>query len=557
MNYIPLYNVNNQYYYPLQNFPTTYYSNHYNAFQHYRNANVANIPNSWLRQNGFLTFPGVDHRNQFNPRLLIPPPPKRSKSNHKKHNPEEVKQFYYSHNKNVYQTTQHFHMGHETLEKILAGTYGNYNRRKTTPEQDDFIINCVSHGLLTSQNIVEMFFNRFGTRISHDTITRRLHEANFSFIKPRSVQKLDEDQMSVRLHFANLILNDNADILEYIVFSDESRFCNSPDSLLMWRKKDDFSEITTISYSKTIIRTMAWGAIGLNFKSQLYFHDKGVNTDAYIRCLYDSHVFEDLDQIYGKGKYIFMQDGATCHTADKTIIELITNCRILHGWPPNSPDLNPIEMLWSYMKRRLERMERANSLKELQDQLTQLWDEIPMSTINKLVLSFKYRLEMCKKIGGRTISHLLSANKHDVPENLRQNPPMTLTGPLIDRIYELYKENGNKWTKISRIIESERGIKLSTKLIKFKAKEMERKCNDFKHYHEYYSKFPEELKNYFNDNEKQNLPVNIADDLPHVTISIPRRYDNFNLDLETNLQFEENNSDWTTDDESEESSDTE
>ena len=30
---------------------------------------------------------------------------------------------------------------------------------------------------------------------------------------------------------------------------------------------------------------------------------------------------------------------------------------------------------------------------------------------------------------------------------------------------------------------------------------MGRKCNDFWEYHEYYSKFPEKLQNYFNDEE--------------------------------------------------------
>ena len=75
---------------------------------------------------------------------------------------------------------------------------------------------------------------------------------------------------------------------------------------------------------------MVWGAIGLNYKSPLYFYDGSVDKASYIKCL-DVNLFSSLDEKYGKGCYIFQQDGATCHTAKETMEYLNDKARILSG----------------------------------------------------------------------------------------------------------------------------------------------------------------------------------------------------------------------------------
>ena len=47
------------------------------------------------------------------------------------------------------------------------------------------------------------------------------------------------------------------------------------------------------------------------------------------------------------------QDGATPHTTEKSFEFIEDKAKILYGWPPNSHDLSPIEMVWSIMKNKL------------------------------------------------------------------------------------------------------------------------------------------------------------------------------------------------------------
>ena len=74
---------------------------------------------------------------------------------------------------------------------------------------------------------------------------------------------------------------------------------------------------------------------------------------------------------------VFMQDNALSHSARATkeyLESLGFKKKNLMVWPPNSPDLNPIENLWSIIKRKIYADGKQYSLK------TELWKAITVAT---------------------------------------------------------------------------------------------------------------------------------------------------------------------------------
>ena len=75
-------------------------------------------------------------------------------------------------------------------------------------------------------------------------------------------------------------------------------------------------------------------------------------------------------------------------------------------WPPQSPDLNPVENIWDTLLRRVrERSIPPNNLKELFLALKEEWARIPITTINDLYEGLPKRLDELKKQKGKSTKY--------------------------------------------------------------------------------------------------------------------------------------------------------
>lgn len=355
--------------------------------------------------------------------------------------------------------------------------------QKTTAEMiakiEANILNDHSTSISALQHDIQ---TNFQTHLSHGTIQAIISNLRFQWKPPKVRQKLEDYQVTNRLRFAFSAITQDL-YLQPIIFSDESRFAMNSDGKWVWRRRGDYEESAFTDRSKFPLTVMVWGAIGPGFKSRLVFCDNSVDQTEYIRILKESGLFNDADKVFGKGGWLFQQDGATSHTGLKTRMFLRGKANRLNNWPSNSPDLNVIEHIWAMMKAGV-RAVRPKTVEQLKETLLTLWNEIDQDMIDRLCRSFRYRLYLLVNHRGAAIGPYLRHNRAEEcwvlpdPGNVAMYEDMIIscdindpdnadeTEEVLDRPFEpeddeelarLYQSFGNKWSAIASRMERKVG----------------------------------------------------------------------------------------------------
>jgi len=128
-----------------------------------------------------------------------------------------------------------------------------------------------------------------------------------------------------------------------------------------------------------------------------------INAVAYKNIL-SRHMIPDAKRMFPEGSYVFQHDNAPVHTAASVKKWVQTKGLDVMIWPPQSPDLNPIENLWYILDLALKNRHPHSRL-DLVNTLKIGWSEISAKKREALVGSMKKRCELVIESQGYPIKY--------------------------------------------------------------------------------------------------------------------------------------------------------
>ena len=104
---------------------------------------------------------------------------------------------------------------------------------------------------------------------------------------------------------------------------------------------------------------MVWGCFAQSGIGNFAQIEGIMMAEGYIDILCDNLEESLLKQDFGNN-FISQQDNDPKHTAKKTTVLFKSNKAKLLEWPPQSPDLNPIENIWAYLDGNVDKTNVTN-----------------------------------------------------------------------------------------------------------------------------------------------------------------------------------------------------
>ena len=348
------------------------------------------------------------------------------------------------------------HVGGKRIKEVLQGTHVPKKAGRPKKYTEDIEIFIESQFLqdarVTDQTIAQRVEQEFGVQISRQRVCEIRNQYHIRYRPPITVQLLTDEQKGQRIQFCSEMKEQlTATPNMVIVFSDESRFAKGPDNSWVRYRSGQWNETATKKKEKFPLSAMFWGAVGIGYKSPLMICSGSVKASEYQTIMTQSGIFKDCDRSHGRFGWYFMQDGAPCHTSEDTVAWLQRQCLVLPGWPPNSPDLNPIEMIWAIIKARLYKRIDIKTRDELIAAVQAAWDAIAQETIDSLVRSFGRRVTLALEMMGGSISGILSSHmEHPKPQMIVEYDYERWSEAEDQTLLQLHARYGNAWTKIAR-----------------------------------------------------------------------------------------------------------
>jgi hypothetical protein len=258
----------------------------------------------------------------------------------------------------------------------------------------------------SGNQIAEAINNLFQVKVTGRLINNFRAKFGFWYGPKVTAIELTDLHLQKRIEFASNHLQLGTD-WHRVIFSDESWFEKDRNFHYVWRERGVITPQITAPKNAHPKRVLIWGAIGYNYKSKLIILKTTVNSSVYFEeIIRSSGLKNELDELFGSHNWLLQQDNAPPHVSRQTMANFASDeIDVLPDWPPRSPDLNIIEIVWAIMKKRIEK-QGPKSMEDLIPIVRAVWDALSNETINALIDSIPKRLNKVIENGGGQIHYM-------------------------------------------------------------------------------------------------------------------------------------------------------
>lgn len=258
--------------------------------------------------------------------------------------------------------------------------------RATTAKQDDMIIDTVEQHCDES---IPRIYGRLvdkGLTCSVETIRNRIKEAGIEHLAPLKKPMLTEEHRANRLQW----VEDNMDFdWDRVIFTDESSYSVYMPVTKVWRRRGEKKVARTLKHPCKI---NFWGCLSSKGFGCCYSFKPNLN--AQLMCgIYEKKLLPTARNWFGvdPSAWYLQEDNDPKHTSKRCKTWRAENQVQRLPWPSNSPDLNPIENVWSYMKSQI-RGKSFRSAAALERKIKTIWKHLSPEYAQSLVNSMSDRL---------------------------------------------------------------------------------------------------------------------------------------------------------------------
>jgi hypothetical protein len=264
------------------------------------------------------------------------------------------------------------------------------------------------------------------TIIRHAKAVARAANRPIHAVRTKPMKQLSEENKRKRLNFCKSNQRRN---WNFVMFTDRKKFSfvypGSKVKRVAWVHKGE--KRVAMKSSHALCVNMYAGitkfgvtephfVAGTSKMQTPFMNNKGKVAKNITSSEYEQVVLKTLlpegDRLFktqGIASWVLQQDNdpTHCKAAHKALqafgkSHIGSSISLLKGWPPNSPDLSPIENVWAYVQAKTEAM-GCKTFDDFKHAVVQNFKQVPKSMLNKLFMSMQQRIHQCiNKMGDKT-----------------------------------------------------------------------------------------------------------------------------------------------------------